>query len=85
MDKKWLLLDHTSKLYRNFNICNQLLSITQTKKNTKDMIKMDTYVYSEIRAPYLPSWNRKAYLSFINYNVLNGKTYTILIKLQNII
>lgn len=44
------------------------------QKNTKDMIKMDTYVYSEIRAPYLPNWNRKAYLSFIIHNVQNGKT-----------
>lgn len=54
MNKKWLLLDHTSKLHKNVKIFNQLLCITQTK-NTKDMIKMDTYVYSEIRAPYLPN------------------------------
>lgn len=53
--QKMVIIRFSSKLYRNFNICNQFLSITQTKKNTKDMIKMDTYVYSEIRAPYLPS------------------------------
>lgn len=73
MYKKCLLLDHTSKLHKNVKIFNQLLCTTQTK-NTKDMIKMDTYVYSEIRAPYLPNWNRKAYLSFIIHNVQNGKT-----------